>query len=703
MRARWRARTEVLMALFLAGFLVLVGRMVQLQIVRGARYEKLARVAAVERRVLPPRRGRIEDRFGGILADNVPVHDLYAVPRRVRNPAALARRLGALLGWSVEEIERTRAMLVEAKRGRRPDKPVLVARGLVADRCPDDQSPLEEVAPVTGWHCPECGRTYVRVTGSKDRCPHGERLRATHTAHLWRCRGTRQEATDGVVCPHDGVALQPLSLRLRCPRCGRYWDAQEAVVRSHLHELRGVFVRTRLQRVYPRHELAAHVLGYMNEVNARDLARWPGRYHPGDWIGRTGVERVLEESLRGEPGMTIVLRGPDGQTIEDPSRLPPALRRQVRPATDGRDVRLTIDPHLQEAVARAMHPFRSGAAVVLDPWTGEVLAMHSEPPFDPNHWSGRMDRAIKAQYDDNPYAPMMNKATTAYPPASAFKIVTALAALDAGVITPSTRFDCPGYYEFGGRKFRCYARGGHGKALNLHRAFVVSCDVYFYRVAELLGIDRLHDFAVSAFHLGRRTGIELPESPGRVPDRNWYAEHSRIGWQPGFTLSTAIGQGALTTTPLQMAVAVAAVANGGTLYRPRVVAGYGDPRTGNFEPTKPQVLGHLPASPRALRTVRQALADVVADEDEGTGKRAHSDLVAIAGKTGTAEARQHKRGADEEIARWLLQDHAWFVAFAPADDPRVVVVVFVEHGGSGGRVAAPVARRIVEAWYRERH
>ena len=484
---------------------------------------------------------------------------------------------------------------------------------------------------------------------------------------------------------------------LRDAKTGQVYSNQVAAIRARLHELPGVQIRTDFQRYYPNHYEASHLLGYMNRVTAKERERWRGMYALNDVIGRTGVEQALEHTLRGTAGRTLHVRDAKGHRSEAQAIASLAKGQSFERAVAGQDVWLTIDIDLQAEVRKAFRYYKSGAAVVIEPETGEVLALYAKPGFDSNIWSGRLTKAEWDATTSNPYTPLINKAVTPYAPGSVYKIVTSAAALADGIATPETTIDCPGHYDFGGRRFHCHNRTGHGP-VKLTDALKLSCDVYFYRIGEMLGMDRLAEFG-HRFGFGQPTGLPTTERTGRVPTRQWHADHTSLGWQPGFTLSTAIGQGSLTASPAQVARGFAALVNGGDLVRLRLVDRLVDEEGRVTMNERREVSGTLDVSPDELELIRQGLFDVVNDPD-GTGYDLIVEDFSMSGKTGTAEAAQVRAGASESLARWLTEDHAWFAAYAPSENPQVIVVVFVEHGGSGSKHAGPIAKWITLAWER---
>ncbi|HTN71284.1 MAG TPA: penicillin-binding protein 2 [Methylomirabilota bacterium] len=466
------------------------------------------------------------------------------------------------------------------------------------------------------------------------------------------------------------------------------WSTVVAV-ESHQLDLPGITLRTRPRRSYANGAMAAHVLGYMGEIGSKQLKLLKEQgYAVGDEIGQFGLERRWEEVLRGQSG---------GQQVEVD-----ALGRRVRvlhevPDVPGYTVNLTLDRELQETAFEALNG-KEGTIVALDVQNGAILAMVSTPAFDPNVFA----RGIKAEewrgLIQDRLRPLSNRAIQGqYPPGSTFKIIMAIAGLEEGVLQPEARIFDPGYYNFGNRAFRDWKKGGHGY-VDLHRAIVESCDVYFYQLGPRIGIDRIAKWA-RAFGLGEKSGLGLDdERSGLVPDSEWKRKKYRQPWYPGETVSIGIGQGYLTVTPLQLANMMAAIANGGTLYRPRLVAKVESVDGATVREYGPEKIRTIAIKPETLERIRNALADVV-KAPGGTGGAARSSLVEIAGKTGTAQVVEMKGAyVKTEQLTYFNRDHAWFVSYAPVENPRIAVVVLVEHGGHGGDAAAPLAKKVIEKY-----
>ena len=431
------------------------------------------------------------------------------------------------------------------------------------------------------------------------------------------------------------------------------------------------------RRFYRLGAHAAHVLGYLGEVREEEVRVEPAIYRPGDWIGRRGVERVHDRQLRGERGERVVVVDSRGFPVEEFGR------HLGRPGTS---LELTLDAGLQQEAEHLMAD-KVGAIVALDPRDGAIRALVSAPAYDPNLFARRLAAADWRALVEDTRHPLQNRALqSAYSPGSVFKIVLATAGLAEGVIVPSHTESCPGWATYYGRRFHCWKKGGHGR-LDLEGALQHSCDVYFYALGHRLGIDRIARYA-RMFEFGAPTGIDLEgERGGLVPDSAWSERVRGHPWYPGETISVAIGQGALLTTPLQMATMMAVVANGGRLVTPHLVAANAraDER-------------RLPIAAGVLEPVRRGLWRVV-NEPGGTGGSARVPGWEIAGKTGTVQVVSQEAYSDTSQVPWELRNHAWFAAYGPAARPELVVVVFVEHGGMGSRAAAPIAKALYERYF----
>lgn len=475
---------------------------------------------------------------------------------------------------------------------------------------------------------------------------------------------------------------------------------QLARVETNSLMFHGVEINAASRRYYPYNEIAPHLIGYVNQINDEELQKLKAYgYRLGDVTGRMGIERAYEAMLRGANGLSASVVNAKGIPQTDAESL--ALMRDwhdIEPIS-GKNIYLTVDMDFQRILKEALRNYPTGGIVAVEPQTGRILGIASAPTFNPNSWSGRLSRDEHRDADTNPYKPMLDKTLLSYFPGSVYKVITAAAALEEGLMHPQDTLNCPGYYEYGKqrRRFHCWKHSGHG-AVSVVEALASSCDVYFYKVGEKLGINTLADYA-HMFGLGAQTGIGINnESAGTVPTREWHNKRSKEGFQGGFTLSTSIGQGDVKTTPLQIAMIYAALANGGTLYYPQIIDRI---ETADGTPifTYPKrVRTKFPFKRDTISTINHGL-DMVVNSESGTAYQYRLANINVAGKTGSAQviSRRVKSAAVE----FKYRDHAWFAAFAPIEDPQIAVVVFLEHGGSGSANAAPVAMEAIERYFRE--
>ncbi|HXH10207.1 MAG TPA: penicillin-binding protein 2 [Alphaproteobacteria bacterium] len=463
---------------------------------------------------------------------------------------------------------------------------------------------------------------------------------------------------------------------------------QVAYVAERRWDLPGVFLDVEHVRHYKYGELAAHIFGYIGEINEDQLkaARSHG-YRMGDYIGQAGIEKQFERALRGEKGAREVEVDALGRELQ---------LVQEREPGPGMNLVLTLDLDLQQLVEEEMAG-QAGSIVVIDPRNGEILAMVSKPAYDPNLFVTGISHADWMRLLKDPRKPLQNRTIQAqYPPGSTYKIVMAIAGLEEGVITPKTTVHCNGLFPFGNRVFRDWKRGGHGP-VNVHSALVQSCDVFFYTLGHRLGIDTIARYA-KGFGLGSPTGLDpIHEKPGLVPSTAWKRKARGEPWYPGETISAAIGQGYNLVTPIQLVNVISAVANGGVLYKPRLVKRLETPDGRVIQQFGPERLGEVPARGETLRIVQQALWGVV-NEPRGTAWRARLEQVGMAGKTGTVQVISNSPKGDKLPERF--RDHGWFVAYAPYDDPQLAIAILGEHGGRGGSTYAPIARKIVAHYFK---
>ncbi len=464
-------------------------------------------------------------------------------------------------------------------------------------------------------------------------------------------------------------------------------------VQEHSIELPGVLTEVRPVRDYLEQGSAAHLIGYLGEITEDELnSDRFSHYQPGDYVGKTALERTFEDFLKGEKGQRLVEVDVKGKLLR---------QLQVEQALPGNKVYLTLSRELQRA-ADAAFGDQSGAAVALDVQTGEVLALVSRPTFNPALFArGIAGDEWLALLKDKRH-PLQNKVIAGqYPPASTFKMIVALAALREGLITPKRVVDCYGDFELGGARFRCWKKVGHGTT-DLKKALRESCDVWFYQVGLELGIDKL-SVAAKEFGLGAKVGYPLPgEKSGVIPTQEWKRARYNKPWYAGETVIASIGQGFVLSTPLQLGVMTAALANGGKVLEPQLIRKIEDWQGRLLEQPQPQLIRQVNYPPEAWKAVHDGMVAVV-NEPRGTGRVAQLEGVLVAGKTGTSQVVRRKSDEEEEQEKngevpYRLRPHALFVAFAPADKPQIAVAVVVEHGEVGGSAAGPIAKSIIERY-----
>jgi penicillin-binding protein 2 len=602
-------RVFVLVGGQLVLFSLLAGRLFQLQVTQGARYQTLAEDNRIHLRVNPPVRGRLLDRNGQELAHNAQNFRLLLLPEEIDDLDELVEQIGRLIPLDPVQTERAK------KLAKRRDAPPIALR---------QQLSWEEVSQIE----------------------------------------------------------------------------------LHAYAMSGAEIEEGQNRSYPLAQAAAHVTGYIGplseaeakankEAAKQDPQRQthpqndPALLLPDFTIGKAGVEKQNELWLRGRSGFRHVEVDAHGRAVREIANYPP---------TNGQDLSLHLDGQLQSFIYERLGG-ESGSVVVMDANTGAVYALVTAPAYNPNSFTDGIPINLWRSLNNDPLNPLINKAIAGeYAPGSTMKMLTALAALEHRVITPSDHIFCSGQYRLGNAAFHCWKKGGHG-SVDLHRALVQSCDVYFYEVSRRMGIDRLASVA-SQFGLGQLTNIDLPgERKAVMPTRAWKRKQFKAGWSAGESIIAGIGQGMVLTTPLQLAVMMAGVINGGKKITPKMV---------QRDDANAQTPRMIDAKPDHLALVKQALDDVTNDPS-GTAYRARitagddGNLWAMGGKTGTSQvrritAREREQGVKKnEDLPWKKRDHALFVGYAPLENPRLVISVVIEHGGSGGHTAAPIARDIMVA------
>jgi penicillin-binding protein 2 len=573
--------------------------------------------------------------------------------------------LSLLAGYWRLQITGYRKYLTESQRNRIRELPIIAPRGRILDR-------------------------NGRVLASN-----------TPAFSVLLSRGDRRKlALPEIKAIARGLSLDPDALQEQLAQAARLPGFQPIVIKkdaamddvafteSHRTEFPQLDLIQIQSRFYPLHDIASAALGHVGDVSEAMVAEKGSRFRPGDIVGRSGIELEYDSLLSGTDGMQRVLVNSRGQEIGAMSEIPPV---------PGHDLRLTLDLKLQLAADAALGE-RPGAVVALDPRNGQVLAMVSHPAFDPNDFAGHITSAEWKQLMTDPNKPLMNKAIQAQlAPGSVFKIVTAIAALESHAVTPSFTVFCPGYIKIYGHTYHDWTwwvhRPGHG-VVSLHRAIMVSCDVYFYTLGKMLGIGRL-DFYAHHLGLGEKTGIDLPgEEPGLVPSPAWVERDFHHKWYAGETISVAIGQGALEVTPIQLARMIGGVVSGGELYRPHLIFRNELLALGADPPS--DVPADFPLQPTTVQAVGQGMWGVV--NGGGTGAGARVPGVTICGKTGTAQVVSDTFRRAGHHGNFT--PNSWFVGYAPASQPAIVVAVLVMHGTEES--GAPVAGQVIKTYFEEK-
>lgn len=587
----------------LAGFALLVGRLWQLQVMRGESYYARTVSNVVKERYLPSVRGKILDRHGVALADNRPAFNIYATPKLL-TPEVKAE-LERMLGLTDDEIRKI-----------------------------DDRLAI----------------------------------------------GTKRDARSPILVLEDQ---------------GR---DRAALVEQARARLPGVEVHHEPYRYYPQGDLAAHLIGYMTQMTAEEADRLTAQgYETSDLVGRYGLESAWENYLRGKRGVEHYAVDARGQRLDDEMVAGLIRGERIIDPVPGANLILTIDADLQRAAEKAVSRVAAAAIVAVEVKTGRVRAIVSKPSFDPNVMTGHLTHAEYTLLMQDPRKPFIDKALRAtYPPGSIFKFVTTLAALEDGQAAEDESMFCPGYYELSGTRFRCH---GYHEKVDLLKAIKHSCDVYFWNLAQRVGLDRIAEVA-RAYGLGAPTNLGINgDSGGRIPTKAWYEQRGR--YRVGYATNASIGQGDVEVTVMQMAMAYAALANGGKLFVPQVVE-----RVESFEGRTivkydPKVARMVKLPVDAVDTWNRGMWKVNNEPGGSAYAHGYSQVVEVAGKTGTAEVRKHHKDADhKDLEKWNPNaSHAWFAGWAPAEDPEIAVVALVVHGGSGGTNAWPIAERVLAAYF----
>jgi penicillin-binding protein 2 len=501
------------------------------------------------------------------------------------------------------------------------------------------------------------------------------------------------------VQPKDRSRFRKLYAEVRnaesLPIRTRLSDEEVARFAANRYRFPGVDIKARLFRQYPYGDVASHVIGYIGRINQADQEKLAeleveANYRGTDFIGKSGLEQSYQQELHGTTGFEQVEIDAAGRGIRTLARTS---------AQAGNNISLTLDIKLQE-VAEAAFGERRGALVAIEPSTGGVLAFVSKPGFDPNLFVDGIDPSSWAELNNSPDRPLTNRAIAGiYPPGSTFKPYMAMAALEMGKRTPKSAINDPGYFEFGGRRFRDSKKGGNGY-VDLYKSIVVSSDTFYYQLANDMGIDAIAAF-MGKFGFGAKSGIDLEgEATGVLPSPEWKQKRFRRPeqqkWYAGETVSIGIGQGYNAYTPIQLALALATLAANGDMYRPHLVSYIDNLRTGERRHIEPALVKRIPLKPENVEFVKNAMAGV---NKEGTGARAFGNAeYTNGGKTGTAQVigmKQNEKYDEKKVAE-RHRDHSLFIVFAPLESPKIALMVIVENGGFGARAAAPIARTVLD-------
>ncbi len=675
-------------------FIVLIFRLFYLQIIRGDYYLGRSESNFIQERPISHSRGLILDQTGVALVDNRPSHDLYVTFSLLPDTYLTVRKMAPLLGYKKSEIAQAVSQIKAAQKE-------FVLAKLSGSNCRQMETWL------SSEHTPGVSLQGCVVHVDPALFPSRE--------------SALQELTTLLDLPVDEMQIYWESAKKKAEGLGQYkpvllvsdldfdsYARLEATI--SLGALPGLALFDSIRRRYVQGPLAAHALGYLNEISAAELLKKP-EYRPGQRIGRRGIELMYEPVLRGEDGFERTVVDAKGRRFSEAIETDWLGEDRIEPSVPGNNLTLSIDLELQKAAEKAFAG-KAGSVVALEAGTGFVLAMASFPAYDPNQIISRNNRKIFEGLTKDPLKPWLNKAIQEhYAPGSTFKAITAVAGFEHGALKSTDHRYCNGLFHLGRASWRCFKRDGHGN-IDVVEALKTSCDVFFYNLGYDLGPDRLAETA-RLLGFGRKTGVELDmEIPGIMPDKAYY--HKRLGYySPGLVVNSAIGQGDVTVTPLQLAVAYDAMVNGGTLYKPQLVREVRDVDNKLLEKKHPVVVAHLQESTGNLALVKEGLSHVM--EPGGTAasllwrydlpelsKWLRESGVRMGGKTGTAQvvrlSKLIKHLEPGQVA-YSERDHAWFVGFAPAEKPEIIVVAMTEHGGFGGTASAPVVAEVVKTWY----
>jgi penicillin-binding protein 2 len=700
-------RTAIATLFVAAFFFGLIARLYVLQVVKGEEYVAKGQSNFVQERRIAHARGLIMDQAGRVLVDNRPSHDVYMTVAFLPDSTKMLGKLLAPAGLKKADVLDADQRLLAAME--EPNDAVTLVDGVDEDACDDierhvevDDVPGVVVERGAGGDC----RIIARARDFPSRAAVFRRVRelvGLTPEHM-------KERVDSALNKSRGLGkFKPTNL-LEDIHFDAYARLEAA---ASLGDLPGIDVVDSQKRRYREKELAAHVLGYLNEMTPKEYeTKRDEGYFLGDLVGRRGIEATHEHELRGKDGVKPVVVDAKGRDKGELFADELLGTDRIRPPTSGLSLVLSLDEDMQRTAEESFNGL-AGSVVAMEVNTGFILAMASFPTYDPNLVSGPWSRGYLREVTGNKLKPWTNKAIQEhYAPGSTFKAITVAAGLRYKLIDERQNRACPGFFRLGSSVWRCFNRGGHG-SIALVRALQASCDSYFYSLGYDLGPDRLADGA-RLFGFGSRTGLDLDrETPGVMPDRAYYVR--RLGaYTPGLVVNNSIGQGDVAVTPLQLAVSYAAIANGGTVYKPQLVREVRDAEGNVVKTNEPEIMSEVGLDPAVMKLMKDALSHVTQPGGTASGlywrRDRYADMsqwlresgVLIVGKTGTAQVVKLSKNVahvDAKDVAYEQRDHAWFVGFAPYENPEIVVVTMTEHGGFGGSTSGPVTAEVMRTWF----
>ncbi len=704
-----QGRTFVLICAIGILFACIIIRLFRLQVVNGEEYFRRSQANFVQTRKISHSRGEVYDRNGNLIISNRIAINVYLTPAMlpsIKKQLQPFESFFELKSKEIKKIEQDLYATIESAEF----SPILILQQISGDTAKSIletafASSTEEYFLVRPHKNENISFETLEEFDSKRRYdvylePKNFPSKALVVYHLVEQLADedpvlKRKEIYSKVSKSSGLEIFKEMLAFR-DVSREVWERIEAKIQSG--ELPGVSVHESLVRYYPYGETGGHIIGYVNEISQNELDEQPDKFEPGSVIGRRGIEKQFEDFLRGQDGEEKVIVDAKGrkQNIQVAPEILPPEEKNKEPIPGAR-LFLTIDWELQQHVEKIFDGL-SGAIVVMNVKTGELLSLLSKPSYNPAILSSGFTRKEKKVLDDNMYRPWRNKAIQDYyAPGSTYKIVTALAALHYGVTNSDEKIFCPGYFTFGNYTWRCWKKEGHGE-VNLRMAIAQSCDTYFYEMGKRLGINNLSNVARD-LGFGQKTDINIDgEQKGLLPDLEWYKKSS-FGYQRGNDINMAIGQGAVVTTPIQLAIAFSVLANGQQVIKPQIVKKIETVNGDTLFEMSAMTKHTLHYQPKNVALILQGL-DAVVNEPYGTTYKYRLGYPRVAGKTGTAQVQRLGKIIKKNFElQWKERDHAWFAALAPSSNPEIAVVVFHEHGGSGSSNAAPYAMKIIQAYY----